>query len=128
MQITDFNELTNFLYDEYLKISENFGVQKASDHFIGSVEKTLLKYMKLYNKPLYRSAKRELEIQEAIDTMPHGWWWKLFHSRLWKVVEYRLSLDKQEPVLEPQSPAEPTVTVPAEIIKRFDVSQISDIK
>ena len=50
--------------------------------------------MKLYSSPVYRRSKREIKLAEAIDTMPHGFWWKMFHSKLWKQIK-RLEADKK---------------------------------
>ncbi len=95
MEIRDFSNLTDFVYDEYLKMTENFGIKKPSDSLIDYTEKTLKKYIKLYDKPLYRKAKRELILAEAIDTMPHGCVWKFFHYSLWQKVK-RVVLENEK--------------------------------
>lgn len=95
MEIRDFSNLTDFVYDEYLKMTENFGIKKPSDSLIDYTEKTLKKYIKLYDKPLYRRAKRELILSEAIDTMPHGSVWKFFHYSLWQKVK-RKTLENEK--------------------------------
>lgn len=129
MEIHDFSDLTQFVYDEYLKITENFGVQNPSIEMIDFTEKTLKKYVKLYDKPLFRAAKRELKIQEAIDTMPHGKLWKFFHFDLWKQCEARLKEQEKFSKNENHNSSEPqSISVPAEIIKKTDLPRISEIE
>lgn len=129
MEIHDFSDLSQFVYDEYLKITENFGVQNPSIEMIEFTEKTLKKYVKLYDKPLFRVAKRELKIQEAIDTMPHGKLWKFFHSNLWKQCEARLKQQENLSENETYSSSEiQPIRVPAEIIKKTDLPRISEIE
>lgn len=86
MEIRDFSELTSFLTNESLKIMNAFGLTKFSKVTKFS-EKELKRYMKLYSMPVYRRSKREIKLQEAIDTMPHGFLWKCFHSKLWKQIK-----------------------------------------
>ena len=129
MQIDNFSDLTQFVYDEYLKITENFGVQKASESMINFTEKALKRYVKLYDKPLYKSAKRELQIKEAIETMPHSWWWKFWHYDLWQKVKLRLGLnEKADENQQPEAiEEEPAIRVPAEIMKTHCLPQISNV-
>lgn len=87
MEINDFSELSNFIADENLKIQENYGVQKLSDKMIEFSEKNILKYAKLYDKPLYKKEQRKIALQMAIDTMPHGFLWKIFHWDLWQKIK-----------------------------------------
>ena len=103
MKIENFSDLTSFINEENLKLQESFGNNINSKMMIRYVEKTLKKYVKLYDKPLYRKVKRELELEEAIDTMPHSFVWKMFHSKLWAKIKM---LEKQEE----QSKAENTVS------------------
>lgn len=129
MEIHNFSDLTQFVYDEYLKITENFGVQNPSTDMIDFTERTLKKYVKLYDKPLYKAAKRELKIQEAIDTMPHGKVWKFFHSDLWKKCEARLKKLEPENTIETYSASNTSpISVPAEIMKKSDLPRISDVE
>lgn len=86
MKIENFSELTDFLCNEYIKMLESFGVEINSKKIISYAEKTLVKYIKLYDKPLYRRVKRELALDEAIDTMPHSKMWKFFHKELWEKI------------------------------------------
>lgn len=86
MEIRDFTELTSFLTDESLKMMNAFGLTKFPKITKFS-EKELKRYMKLYSQPVYRRSKREIKLQEAIDTMPHGFWWKCFHTKLWKQIK-----------------------------------------
>ena len=103
MKIENFSDLTSFINEENLKLQESFGININSKMMIRYVEKTLKKYVKLYDKPLYRKVKRELELEEALDTMPHSFMWKMFHSKLWAKIKM---LEKQEE----QSKAENTVS------------------
>ena len=99
MNIQNFSDLTSFINDENLKLQESFGINVNSKTMIRYVEKTLKRYIKLYDKPLYRRVKRDLELQEAIETMPHSWVWKIFHSKLWNKIKL-LKEDKQEQKVE----------------------------
>lgn len=93
MKIENFSNLTSFINEENLKLQESFGININSKMMIRYVEKTLKKYVKLYDKPLYRKVKRELILEEALDTMPHSFMWKMFHSKLWAKIKM---LEKQE--------------------------------
>ena len=92
MEIKDYSELTGFVGSEFEKM-QDLGIQRPSQNFIKYNEQTLMKYVKLYDGPLYRQEKRNLALKEAISTMPHGWLWKLFHPILWGQIkampEYR---------------------------------------
>lgn len=94
MEIRDFSELTDFLTNETLKMMDAFGLKKF-DKITKFSEKELKKYMNLYSMPVYRRSKREIKLAEAIDTMPHGFWWKMFHTKLWKQIK-RLEKQKKE--------------------------------
>lgn len=100
MNIQNFSDLTSFINDENLKLQESFGINVNSKTMIRYVEKTLKRYIKLYDKPLYRRVKRDLELQEAIDTMPHSWVWKIFHSKLWNKIKL---LKDNEPIQKVES-------------------------
>ena len=93
MEIRDFSELTNFLSTESLKMMDCFGLKKF-DKIVKFSERELKRYMKLYSSPIYRRSKREIKLAEAIDTMPHGLWWKMFHIKLWKQIK-RLEAEKK---------------------------------
>ena len=97
MEIKKFSDLTSFIYDEYGKISENFGTQQPSTDFIIFVEKTLRNYAEVYNKPFFKEQQRQAKLMEALNTRPHSWIWKLFHSRLWakiKIIEEQEKIEK----------------------------------
>ena len=96
MKINNYEDLTKFIYNELDKLVDCIGIEKPSKNFIRNNEKQLNQYIKLFYKPLYRKAKRELAIQEAIDTMPHSAIWKFFNSSLWKKVQYRIDNDKEK--------------------------------
>ena len=127
MKITEFEELTDFLYGEYDKMSESYGIKKPSKILIEGTEKTLLKYAKLYNKPLYRKAKRSLALQEAFDTMPHGFFWKFFHVNLWKRMLYLDESLKKKDVKQDKIKNIKSETLPVEIVKNvFPPEEFND--
>ena len=128
MKINKFEELTQFVSDEYLKMIDTYNVNKPSDKFIQFIEDTLTKYTKLYDKPLYRLQKKEvknmyylekkeLELEKAMATMPHGRIWKFFHKELWEKMKYRNEELKEEEQIEKEEKQEPTTTLPAIVVK-----------
>ncbi len=133
MKISKFEELTQFVSDEYTKMTETYNVQRPSEKFMHFIEETLVKYAKLYDKPLYKLQKKEvknmyflekqeLEIEKAINTMPHGRIWKFFHGELWKKMTYRVEELKQQEEKEKSKKQEKRKTnsnssVPAVVIK-----------
>lgn len=103
MEIKDFSELTAFIYSEHEKAAEALDMKKSGDAFIEFCEGELIKYQKMYAKPLFKQAKRELKLQDAINTMPHGFWWKIFHRTLWekiKNLEFAEEENKDSPAPE----------------------------
>ena len=111
MNIQNFSDLTSFINDENLKLQESFGINVNSKTMIRYVEKTLKRYIKLYDKPLYRRVKRDLELQEAIETMPHSWVWKIFHTKLWNKIKL---LKDNEPIQKVESTTIQPETKPIE--------------
>ena len=97
MEIKDYGDLTGFVGKEFEKM-QDLGIQRPSQIFIKYNEQTLMKYVKLYDSPLYRREKRKLALQEAIDTMPHGWLWKLFHPILWGQIKIMPEFKKEKKV------------------------------
>lgn len=93
MEIKNFSDLTTFIYDEQAKMQESLGIQQASTDFCTFVQDTLKKYAKVYDEPFYKEEKRKAKLMEALNTRPHGWIWKLFHSRLWAKIQ---EIEKQE--------------------------------
>ena len=87
MNIKDFRELTSFIDEELEKMTESTGIKSPSTKFIEYRETTILKYVGLYDKFLFEKEKRNVRIQKAIDTMPHGWLWKFFHKSLWAIIK-----------------------------------------
>lgn len=87
MEIRDYSDLTDFISNENIKTQENFGAKKASNKMMKFMEDNLIKYVKLYDKPLYRREKRKIDFDEAVDTIPHGIVWKIFHSSLWRKIK-----------------------------------------
>lgn len=120
MEIKNFSDLSDFIYNEYSKIFENFGVMQASEKMVNFAEKSLIKYTKLYDKPLYKKAKRELVIQEAIDTMPHSFFWKIFHYDLWQKIKSIYKSSKDDASIQSQ-------TLFPDVVKQFSVpSRVDD--
>lgn len=126
MQFNEFSELTTFLYAEYDKLKDNFDIKHSSQKFVKFVEDTLQNYIGLYNKPLYVKAKRELSIQIAIDTMPHGFIWKIFHPTLWSLVKERLNIKKEKKSKPKRKKSEEKTTLYPDVVKPFDVPQPTD--
>ena len=125
--IEDFSDLTDFIQNEYIKISDNLGIKQASESMINFTEKALKKYFNLYNKPLYRMAKRELKLKEAIDTMPHSKIWKFLHSKLQAQIDARLAIiDEEQRVNSKNEQSQVIETLPAVIIKQQGLPQVSD--
>ena len=129
MNIQNFSDLTSFINDENLKLQESFGINVNSKTMIRYVEKPLKRYIKLYDKPLYRRVKRDLELQEAIETMPHSWVWKIFHSKLWNKIKL---LKNNEPIqkvesttIQPETKPVQTSLVPV-VIKSVSVPVEND--
>lgn len=97
-EIKSFSDLTNFIYSEHLKMQESLGVQQPSNEFCEFVEGSLKECSKIYAKPLLNQKRREAKLLEALNTRPHCWIWKLFHSRLWikiKEIEQQEKKDKE---------------------------------
>jgi len=90
MNINEFSDLSDFTLGEVEKISESTDGIGPSKKLIKSMNNQIMRYTKLYSKPLFKAEKRRIKLWEAIDTMPHGFWWKLFHARLWKQVKAEL--------------------------------------
>lgn len=90
MNINEFSDLSDFTLGEVEKIGDFVDGVGPSKKLIKSMNNQIIRYAKLYSKPLFKAEKRRIKLWEAIDTMPHGFWWKLFHARLWKQVKAEL--------------------------------------
>ena len=135
MEIKDYSDLTNFMSDENLKMQDNYEAIKASLKMLKFSEENLIKYAKLYDRPLYKRAKRKIIFEEAVDTIPHGFIWKLFHTSLWrkikpyqqKFLEQTKKIKKPPRMAEAESRAkEELKTLYPEIVKNVSVPQISE--
>lgn len=124
MNINNFSDLTDFLYNEHDKLSESLGVVNASPSFTRFSERSLMRYAKIYDKPLLRRAKRELRIQIAIDTMPHNFIWKIFHKRLWK--QCLIKLGHEQGYKPPKPKKAPEKSVYPVVVQSRDISQVAD--
>ena len=128
MDINNFSDLTGFIYSEYDKMADSFGISNPSKSFVKFTEKSLRKYAKLYNKPLLEQSKRDLQLKIALDTMPHGFLWKLFHQKLWqrcKAVLSELEQQKKEQAVQQKSQQLQKILVP-EIVKPIEVLRVAD--
>ena len=107
---------------------DTYNVNKPSDKFIHFIEDTLTKYTKLYDKPLYRLQKKEvknmfylekkeLELEKAIATMPHGKIWRFFHKELWEKMQYRNPEFKEEEPIKEEKKNEEVPILPAVVVK-----------
>lgn len=131
--ISCFSDLTDFVGTEYEKMSEHLGLKKTSDKFAKFIEESLLAFLKIYKKPLFKKAKRELKIKEAIETMPKSKLWKFFHSSLWSQVDFRLTENKKlaekesiDNALKEMYPQTREILVPT-IVSQLRPSQVSDL-
>lgn len=133
MKINDYEDLTTFASSEYSKMSEIYGIVNPSPDFFKSMESTLLKYFKLYDKPLERKLKRQIAIMEAVETMPHGWVWKLFHYDLWQKIksmpEYSYLFDnkkKDKVENKKEQNSEPVEVLTPTVIKQTTLPDIKE--
>jgi len=92
MNINEFSDLSDFTLGEVEKIGDFVDGVGPSKKLIKSMNNQIIRYAKLYSKPLFKAEKRRIKLWEAIDTMPHGFWWKLFRARLWKQVKAELKV------------------------------------
>lgn len=127
LNINNVSDLTDFIYSESSKMTTKLRAKHSSAKFVEFTEKTIEKYIKLFDKPLYRKTKRELILQEAIQTMPHGLLWKLFHWDLWvKIKNMEKNVDpKPQAEAEPQEEPQAMCLVP-EVIKPQALSPIDN--
>lgn len=122
MEIKDYKDLTEFISDESLKVQENLGAHKVSTKMLKFTEDNLMKYVKLYDGPLYRREKRQLALQEAIETMPHGFFWKIFHWSLWQKIKSLQNAEKQKAKVIKKKKCKPSVQFP-EVVKPVSLPQ-----
>lgn len=135
MKINEFEELTNFISDEYLKMADTYNINRPSNEFIKFVEDVLEKYSKLYDKPLYKLEKykvkimfiikkQELDLEKALATMPHGKIWKFFHKDLWKKMLYQNpDLEKSSKSKEDKEKTKSSSACTAVVVKSFSAPQ-----
>lgn len=119
MNFNDFSDLSSFIYSEFDKLQESFGINQIPMKTIRFVEKSIKKYIKLYDKPLYEKEKREIRLKIALDTMPHSWLWKIFNAKLWSKIKVILSQEKQDlDVKQDDVLQKPDIYVPAVIVPK----------
>lgn len=130
MDLDNFSDLSNFIYQEYEKMSDAFGITQLPAKSIKFAEKSIRKYTKLYDKPLFEKEKRELRLKVALDTMPHSWLWKIFNAKLW--AKMKLILAQQEQVSETtdvvEEPEKSDILVPAIIVPKDYELEVSNNK
>lgn len=128
MDINNYSDLSNFVFSEYEKL-QDFGVAKPPAYVLKVMDKSCIKYMKLYSRPLYRKQKAKLKLQEALDTMPHGIIWKLLHPKLWAQVQAALKKQQQEQEhkTRSQSQQQPKTVYP-ELYKPIDAPQLAHVE
>ena len=125
MNINEFSDLSDFTLGEVEKIGDFVDGVGPSKKLIKYMNNQIMKYAKLYSKPLLKTEKQKIKILEAIDTMPHGFLWKFFHYDLWKKVKLELEsqgmFDKYEE--EKKQEPEKQVYYPV-IVKESSVPEI----
>lgn len=139
MEIKDFKELTTFVYDEFQKMSDAYGLVNPSTGFIRFSEKTLERYMKLYDKPLYKKARYEIKrlsrqvrqdyiFNKALETMPHGKVWKFFHPKLWdKIQDFLSKQNKNKKVITALAKPNPLPVAFPQVLKPVSPPQVSSL-
>ena len=87
MEINDYEDLSEFAYNQCDTMADSLGLPTAPKKVIRFLETKLIVYLRLYDKPLYKKAKRDLQINHILETYPPSFFWKLFHPKLNKLVE-----------------------------------------
>ena len=132
MDLDNFSDLSDFIYHEYEKMSDAFGLQQIPSKSIKFAERSIRKYTKLYDKPLYEKERRDLQLKIALDTMPHSWLWKIFHSKLWAKMKIILAEQDNQIVEVPKvekEPEKPDILVPAVVIpKEYDIEVVDNLQ
>lgn len=109
MEINNYSDLSDFVCAEYDKLGEYFNINKAPESVLHTLDKACIRYIKLYNKPLYKRQKLELRIQQAIHTAPHGLLWRIIHRKLWTQCKLRMAQQQDKPNTQSQSTQTPTL-------------------
>lgn len=117
MEIKDFKGLTNFVNEEADKFFETYGEKLVVGKLVDSLIKNLVFYFKLEAGYLQRKEKRELKLKEAIETMPHGFIWKIFHLTLWAQIK---AIKKEEEEVKQIKREEQTKEKEESVIKRLE--------
>lgn len=122
MNYTDFSELTQFVHDEHQKIVNTYGPQTVPTKELLVIFRGVSKKFKLYEKLDVWKDKRNIKVEKALFTMPHGWLWKMFHAKTWYYVKQRLEEEKFLPSEESQK-EEASVVVP-EVVAPVDLDAL----
>lgn len=122
MEINEFSDLSDFVVNEVDKASEVTGAAQPSKKLIKYMNNQIHKYAKLYSKPLYKAEKERIKLWRAINTMPHGFLWKMFHRDLW--LKIQAELKKQEPQENQQKREEPQQVYYPVLVKEHSVPEV----
>lgn len=122
--IEEFSALTDFVHAEFGKIQQLYGLQKMPDKCIKRITNSTLNAFNSFNALNNKKIKFNVKVEWAIFTMPHGFIWKMFHSRLWYHVKKRLEEPQPE---EPQeeSEEEPVETLVPQVIQPVDIESMT---
>ncbi len=131
MDNKDYFELTEFICNQYQRYLETFGDIQAPADYLKKLFKRTSKREEKFSKYFFFKDDMSIKVSKAIDTMPHGFLWKIFHKKLWhkckQILEEQERLKKIEEerlkkLSDSQSLTEPAKTpevLPA-VIKRPD--------
>ena len=127
-EIEDISDLTEFLSQEYEKLSDTFGIKQVPEKHIHYIENLIKKSVKLFRKPIITKIKDEIRLQRAIDTMPHGWLWRQFNPKLWYKIQLSLKNCEQDTNVkpEPDKTQGRSIITPA-IIQNSPLQEVSTI-
>ena len=124
MNYTDFSELTQFVHDEHQKIVNTYGPQTVPTKELLVIFRGVSKKFKLYEKLDVWKDKRNIKVEKALFTMPHGWLWKMFHSKTWYYVKQRLEEKNAQPQPDEPPKEETPVAVP-QVVAPVDLDALS---
>ena len=124
MEINDFQDLTQFIEDEYQKSSDVFRTTKPSEKTLKMIDNEIIKYSLLYSKVIYEREKRKIAFDEALRTMPHGKIWQFFHPSLWRQIqEYEA---KNHIDVAPIKASEQAISLVPTILKPMEVVTVDE--
>jgi hypothetical protein len=83
MDNKDYQELTEFTCCQYQTYLETFGDIQAPTDYLKKLFKRTSKREEKFSKYFAFKDDMSIKVSKAIDTMPHGFLWKIFHKKLW---------------------------------------------